>query len=100
MRRKLTRVRRFKATAIDDSQPVQTVQVFIREGETRDQIERYQNYGLTSVPHIKEGVAGLVIDALGHRFVLGLEEPGTRPTDLAPGDVMLYHRDGHHYPSY
>lgn len=99
MRRKLTRVRRFRATRIDDSQPIQTVQAHITSRETPDQIERYQNYGFTSVPDCEsgDGVAGLVISALGHHFVVGLEEPGVRPTDLAPADVMVFHREGHHF---
>lgn len=88
--------RRFKAMAVDDSQAVQTIQVMVRKGVVFDQVERYQQYGLTSVPDVNEGVAGLVIEVAGHRFVLGLEEPGTRPKDLQAGDVMLYHREGHH----
>ena len=97
MRRRLTQVRRCKTTAVNDSQPVQTVQVHIRNGVDYDNVEHYQEYGLTSVPDVEQDdVAGLVIEVMGHKFVLGLEEPAARPKGLAPGEVMLYHREGHH----
>lgn len=80
---------------VDDDPKMQAVQVDILEGETKDGIERFQNYGFSSVP--KKG-AECIILALGgnrdHVVVIVADDRRYRPTGLDEGDSCQYTSKG------
>lgn len=89
------RVRGMVARAIlrlvDDARAAQEVQIELLEGESQDAVERFQNYGLTSVPH--PGAEALVVFAGGlrsHGVVLAVEDRRYRLRGLEAGEVALY----------
>lgn len=81
---------------VDDSLQRQNLQVSILADETSGTVERFQNYGLTSVP---PAGSEAVVAALGGRraglVAIAVEHKGVRPKGLAVGDVSLYHLEGH-----
>jgi phage baseplate assembly protein V len=89
------RVRGMVARAIvrlvDDARQAQELQVDLLAGESQDAVERFQNYGLTSVPHA--GAEALVVFAGGlrsHGVVLAVEDRRYRLTGLEDGEVALF----------
>lgn len=89
------RVRGMVARAIvrlvDDARQAQELQIELLADESQDAVERFQNYGLTSVPHA--GAEALVVFAGGlrsHGVVLAVEDRRYRLTGLAEGEVALF----------
>jgi len=89
------RVRGMVARAIvrlvDDARRAQELQLELLAGESQDAVERFQNYGLTSVPHA--GAEALVVFAGGlrsHGIVLAVEDRRYRLTGLEEGEVALF----------
>jgi len=89
------RVRGMVARAIvrlvDDARQAQELQLELLAGEGQDAVERFQNYGLTSVPHA--GAEALVVFAGGlrsHGVVLAVEDRRYRLTGLEDGEVALF----------
>lgn len=80
---------------VNDQTGVQSVQIVLLEGETRDDVERVQQYGFTSVPVAgAEGVAVFVGGRRDHGLVIAADDREGRKTGLAAGEVAVYHRDG------
>lgn len=80
---------------VDDAKTVQTVQVGALAGETRDGIERFQEYGFTSVP--LAGAEGVVLFVGGYRdhgLMVATDDRNARLTDLEPGEVAIYTDQG------
>jgi phage gp45-like len=80
---------------VDDSKNTQELQVELLEGETRDEVERLQQYGLTSNP--PEGSDCLVVFVGGRRdqaYCLAAEKRGHRLVELESGEVALYDAAG------
>ena len=79
----------------DDTSGVQVLGLSILEGERKDNVERFQNYGFTSSP---TGEAeAIVVFPGGDRsagVVVALDERGTRMTGLNPGEVAIYTNEG------
>jgi phage baseplate assembly protein V len=76
---------------VDDSQPVQRLQITIMADDTYGTIERFQNYGHTSVPlpgaeHVTVSIGG----DPGHLVVIVVEDDRFRPRDLKPGESAIY----------
>ncbi|WP_162290941.1 phage baseplate assembly protein V [Erythrobacter colymbi] len=89
------RVRGMVARAIvrlvDDARQAQELQIELLADESQDAVERFQNYGLTSVPHA--GAEALVVFAGGlrsHGVVLAVEDRRYRLTGLQDGEVALF----------
>lgn len=81
--------------AIDDSKKVQSVKVALLSDEVSEDVERYQEYGFTSVPFEGcEAVAVFVGGNRAHGIVVATDDRSMRPKDLNPGDVALYHDTG------
>lgn len=94
-RRILDVVARAVVKRLDDSKRVQLAQLGILDGETRDAVERFQNYGFTSVP--LEGAEAVVLSVGGHRdhcLVVAVDDRRHRLRDLEPGEVAVFHKDG------
>jgi phage baseplate assembly protein V len=89
------RVRGMVARAIvrlvDDARAAQEVQIELLADESQDAVERFQNYGFTSVPHA--GSEALVVFAGGlrsHGVVLAVEDRRYRLAGLEDGEVALF----------
>ena len=83
-------------TLVNDALQRQNLQLKVLAGETHDDVERFQNYGHTSVP--PAGAEAIVLGVGGNRsgmVAVVVDHKGSRPHDLEPGDSMLYHLEGH-----
>uniref|UniRef100_UPI0035C70238 phage baseplate assembly protein V n=1 Tax=Serratia quinivorans TaxID=137545 RepID=UPI0035C70238 len=81
---------------VTDSLGRQNLQVQSLADETNDDVERFQNYGVTSVP--PAGSEAIVIAVGGRRsglVAIAVEDKKSRPKGLDPGDVCVYHSEGH-----
>lgn len=85
-------------TAIDDSTKAQTVQAKILHDEVRDDVERFQQFGFTSVPDPSAGtIEGVVVFVGGNRahpIVIATEDRTNRPKNLSAGESALYTAGG------
>lgn len=76
---------------IDDSGGLQRLQVTLLDGETRSNIERFQNYGHTANPPAgAEGIAASVTGSRDHLVMIALDHPRYRKKGLKPGEGGLY----------
>ena len=83
-------------TAVTDSFNRQGLQLKVLADEAASDVERFQNYGHTSVP--PEGSEAIVLGLGGARaglVAIAVEHKGFRPKDLEDGDSCLYHLEGH-----
>ena len=81
--------------AVDDTLPRQRLQVSLLNDEIRDNVERFQNYGFTSVPQI--GAETVVIFSGGDRsngVVIVSDDKRYRVKGLEKGEVCLYTDEG------
>jgi phage baseplate assembly protein V len=88
-------VSRAVVSRVNDGAKLQEVQVGLLADETRDNIERFQQYGFTSVP--LEGAEAVVLFVGGrrdHGLAVAVDDRRYRLKDLEPGEVALYHKDG------
>ncbi|MGY3873506.1 phage baseplate assembly protein V [Aeromonas dhakensis] len=83
-------------TLVNDALQRQGLQLKVLADETADDIERFQNYGHTSVPPV--GSEAIVLGVGGARaglVAIAVEDKSVRPKDLEEGDSCLYHLKGH-----
>lgn len=83
-------------TAVTDSLNRQGLQLKVLADEAASDVERFQNYGHTSVP--PAGSEAIVLGIGGARaglVAIAVEDKGVRPKDLEAGDNCLYHLEGH-----
>lgn len=76
---------------INDAGGIQVVQVKLLANETRDGVERIQNYGHTSVP--LPGAEGVMVCVSGNRdhgIVIAMDDGRHRLKGLQPGEVAMY----------
>jgi phage baseplate assembly protein V len=78
----------------DDGRKMQEIQVTGLDGETLDQVERFQNYGFSSVPKGGEGLGIPVGGDRGHLAIVALDDRDSRKKGLAAGEVAVYHANG------
>lgn len=89
-------VSRAVVTFVGDGARLQTLQVRLGADVVRDKVERFQQYGLTSVPHGgAEGVALSVGASSAHTVVVCVDDRRFRLTGLEAGEVALYDDLGH-----
>jgi phage gp45-like len=80
---------------VDDSTKVQLLQLGVLSDETRDGIERFQNYGFTSVPvDGSEAVVLFVGGRRDHGVALAVDDRRYRLRNLESGAVAVYNRAG------
>lgn len=80
---------------VNDAGGIQVLQVSALKGETRAQLERFQEYGFTS--HPLPGAEAVVLFPGGdraHGLVLAVDDRRYRLRALAPGEVALYTDEG------
>jgi len=78
-----------------DSQGMQTLKMSVLADEERDDVERFQNYGFTSVP--KEGAEAVVVCPQGnreHMIAIVVDDRRFRFKAMAEGEVAMYTDEG------
>jgi len=76
---------------VNDAAGLQRLQVSLLAGETRDNVERFQQYGFTS--HPLPGAEGVVLFLGGNRdhpIVLSIDDRRCRIQALQEGEVAIY----------
>jgi phage baseplate assembly protein V len=94
-RRILAAVRIGVAKLIFDDAGLQQLQATVLKQNVRGRINRYQNYGLTSVP--LPGAQPLLLSVGGagnHTVAVAVDDARYRPQNLEPGEVCLYTDEG------
>lgn len=80
---------------VDDSFKLQGMQVQVYADDLRDGVERFQNYGISSVPFAE---AEAIVLALGgnasHTVVIAVDDRRYRLKGMAEGEVALYDDQG------
>lgn len=78
-------------SVISDGRAVQVAQAQLLAGETQDDVERIQEYGLTSVPLPgAEAVVAFVGGQRDHGLIIATEDRRYRIKGLVGGEVALY----------
>lgn len=78
-------------SAISDGGGLQLVQVKLLDGEVRDGVERFQEYGFTGVPLAgAEGIMACVSGNRDHGVLVAVDDPRYRIKGLQPGEVAMY----------
>ncbi|ECF0258981.1 phage baseplate assembly protein V [Salmonella enterica subsp. enterica serovar Agbeni] len=80
---------------VSDSFGRQNLQIQSLADATNDDVERFQNYGFSSVPPV--GSEAIILSVGGRReslVAVAVEDKTCRPQGLDPGDVCVYHQDG------
>lgn len=80
---------------VNDSGGLQGVQLSVLDGETREGVERFQEYGFTSSP--RPGAEAVVLFVGGrrdHGLVVAVDDRRYRLTSLSAGEVALYNDAG------
>lgn len=88
-------VGRGRVTYVDDTGPVQMLQVRASGLELADRRVRPQEFGLSSNPPVDSDAA--LLSVAGDRsatMVVGVNHQASRPRDLSPGETKLYSQDG------
>ena len=85
-------IRRCLATITDDGGPVQRASVQVAGNDASDDVERWQQYGLSG--HPQGQVQGLLVQANGTRFLIAADAMNDRPGGLAPGEVIVWSSHG------
>ena len=86
-----TMIGRAVLRAINDGSGTQTMQVELLKDELYDGVERFQEYGFTSVPHA--GAETVMVSVGGQRgcgIIVACEDKRYRITGLENGEVALY----------
>lgn len=80
----------------NDAPKMQTIQVELYANETPDDLEHFQPFGFTSVPHPgAEGIALAVGGSRGHTVLINVDDRRYRLKGLQGGEVALYDDLGH-----
>lgn len=88
-------VARAVLNVVDDEGNMQLVQISLLEDEVIDDVERFQDYGFTSVP--EEGAEATVVFVgadRSHPIVVVADDRRVRKKGLKPGEVAVYHKNG------
>lgn len=91
----LNRIRLAIARAIigqvNDSGGLQTVQISIQADVGRDQVERFQQYGMTSVPHAGAECVTLSVGGnTDHQVVINVDDRRYRMKGMKAGEMAIY----------
>ncbi|MFC3716798.1 phage baseplate assembly protein V [Luteimonas soli] len=80
---------------VNDAAKLQGVQVVLLDGEARAEVERFQQYGFTSVPLADcEAIALAVGGSRSHMVVVATDDRRYRRVDLKPGETCIYNQHG------
>lgn len=86
---------RGRMALVDDTKKLQQVQVELLADEVKDNVERFQQYGFTSVPLVgAEALCVFLGGGRDHGIVFAIDDRRYRLTGLENGDVALYTDEG------
>jgi phage baseplate assembly protein V len=86
---------RGRCAIVNDEKKMQQMQVQLLADETKDNVERFQPYGLSAHPLAgSEVVVAFLGGGRDHGIVLACDDRRYRPPALEPGDVALYTDEG------
>ena len=88
-------INRAVLTMIDDGPTLQQLQARLLGEELLDAVERFQQYGFTSVPHA--GAEAIALSVGGHRshtVIINVDDRRYRLKGLEGGEVALYSDEG------
>ena len=88
-------ISRAVVSIVSDAFKRQNLQVAIYDDEVVDDVERWQNYGHSSVPRAGEAIVLSVGGKRSHLAAIVVDDKEARPINLKPGDSVLYHFEGH-----
>lgn len=95
--RVLMSISRAVIKTVTDTAGVQLVKVELLQGEFRENIERFQEFGFSSNPPAdSEAVAVFVGGNREHGIIIGCDNRATRFKSLASGEMAIYTDDGTH----
>lgn len=81
---------------VNDATKLQAVQVTLLADQVPDDVEHFQHYGFTSVPHAgAEGIALAIGGSTGNTVVINVDDRRYRLKALPDGEVALYDDLGH-----
>lgn len=81
---------------VNDSLKTQRLQLTLLDGEVQDGVERFAEYGFTSVPHAgAQAVMVCIGGSRSHGIVIATQDGRYRLTGMAEGEVALYDDLGH-----
>ncbi len=84
-------VSRAVVTLVADRKRLQELQITLLADEARAAVERFQQYGFTSVPlEGAEAIALAVGGSRSHMVVIAVDDRRYRPTGLKPGETCVY----------
>lgn len=90
-RRILSAIGRGRVTTSNDTGAVQTVQLRMGSFETQDAIPRLAEFGFTSHPPTQSDVVVLFLNGdRSNGVAIATGHQSSRPTDLQPGETMVY----------
>lgn len=88
-------VARGVVSLVDDSSKMQTLQIGALRREIRDNVERFQNYGFTSKPHVgAEHVTLFWGGNRDHGLCIAVDDRRYRLLGLQNGEVAIYTDEG------
>lgn len=74
-----------------DSAGIQTMQASLLRGETADGLQRFQSYGVSSMPPPGSDVLAVFISGnRDHGVIVAVNDRATRPKGLRQGETVLY----------
>lgn len=89
-------ISRMVINLVNDATKLQALQVTLLADQTPDEVEHFQHYGFTSVPHAgAEGIALAIGGSTGHTVVVNVDDRRYRLKALPEGEVALYDDLGH-----
>lgn len=90
-RRIMLMIGRAVVELVNDGVKLQGLQISLLEGEVRANVERFQNYGITSHPLPgAEAIAASVMGNRDHCVVIAVDDRRYRLQGLEAGEVALY----------
>jgi phage baseplate assembly protein V len=80
---------------VSDAAKRQLVQFEALKGEVKDGVERFQEYGFTSVPHAGSQVLFVCLGGnRDHPIVVSIDDPRHRKSGMQAGEVAIYTDEG------
>lgn len=80
---------------VNDATKMQEMQLKVMADDTMDGVERFQNYGFTSVPHAGSEPITLTVNGdKSHTVVIAVDDRRYRLKGLENGEVALYDDQG------
>ena len=80
---------------VDDEKGIQKIQLALMKNEIRSNLERFQEYGFTSHPHIDAEAAAIFVGGnRDHGIIIAVDDRRYRLKGLDRGEVAIYTDEG------